>query len=273
MEIVESYLNQIKKYPLLTAEEETALSKEISAGNKDAENRLVQSNLRLVVSVAKKYAVSSAVSLMDLIQEGNIGLMNAASKFNSSFETRFSTYAYPWILQYILRFVYGRTAVISLPHRKEELLRNVENARQDFIQNYFREPTAEELSQAIGTSAEDIEEVCMFNYSFTSSDVPAGEDGLSSLGDLIPDEKYNPEKKYLDGEFKKSVADLVNFLPKKEKDVIYYRYNFGCAQHIPTLRELSAKMGVSAETIRQIEIRALKRLREKVRTAAILETA
>ena len=116
--MLESYLKEIQRYPLLSADEEVVLAKKIESGDGEAVNYLVQCNLRLVVSVAKKFCGSYKNSIMDLIQEGNLGLMSAASKFSYTFNTRFSTYAYPWILQYILRYIYGKTSAISLPHRK-----------------------------------------------------------------------------------------------------------------------------------------------------------
>lgn len=262
MEILESYLQQIQRYPLLDAEQEKALSKEIEKGNKNAQTQLINANLRLVVSVAKKFSGTSKVSIMDLIQEGNIALMTAAAKYHYGFNTRFSTYAYTWILQYMLRYMYNKTSMIALPHRKEELLRKVTAAQNDYKQSLNREPTITELSEYCGASEEEIGLVLAYAYSITSIDIEASEDGNTTIGDLIPDNKYNPEENYLREVEKSQVKEMVDSLPDKERQVIYYRYNFDCDQHVPTLRELSTALGVSAETVRQMEMRAVKKIRK-----------
>ncbi len=262
MEMLDSYLKQIQRFPLLDANQEAALSREIEKGNKAAENQLVNSNLRLVVSIAKKFGDSSKVSMMDLIQEGNMGLMTAAAKFHYGFNTRFSTYAYTWILQYMLRYLYNKTSLISLPHRKEELLRKVTLAQTEYKQTLNREPTLPELAEYTGVSEEDVAAILAYSYSVTSIDIETSDDGSSTIGDLIPDNKYNPEETFLREEKRSQVMEMVDSLPENEKKVIYCRYNFACDQHVPTLRELSTSMGVSAETVRQIEMRAVKKIRK-----------
>lgn len=262
MEMLESYLLQVKKYSLLSAEEEIALSKKIKDGDKKALDTLIKSNLRLVISIAKKFTASNKFSMMDLIQEGNMGLMAAASKYNYSFSTRFSTYAYTWILQYMLRFIYNKTSMISLPHRKEELLRKIITVQNDYSQNYGREPSITELSECIGISEEEISSVLAFTYSVTSIDYECSEDGSSTLGDFIYDNKYCPERELMNKEERKSVMKMINLLPKNERDVIYHRYNLNQEQHVPTLRELSKVLGVSAETVRQMEIRAVTKMKK-----------
>ena len=262
MEMLETYISQIQRYPLLTAEQEIALSKEIEKGSKAAEKKLINSNLRLVISVAKKFCNTPKVSVMDLIQEGNLGLMAAASKFHYGFNTRFSTYAYNWILQYMLRYLYNKTSMISLPHRKEELLRKITAAQTEFKQTLNREPTAAELSECCGVSIEEIESVLSYSFSVTSIDIEATDDGSATIGDLIADNSYNPEHNFLREQEKKQVKKMVDSLPDKERRVIYGRFNFENELHIPTLRELSATLGVSAETVRQMEIRAVQKMRE-----------
>ena len=187
MEMLENYLKQIQKYPLLDAEQEVELSKKIEKGSQSAQEKLVQSNLRLVVSVAKRVNGSSKVSIMDLIQEGNIGLMTAASKYHYSYNTRFSTYAYTWILQYMLRYLYNKTSMISLPHRKEELLRKVSACRNDYLQTFGREATVEEISECLSVPKKDVKAALSCSYSVSSIDITASEDGLSTIADLIPD--------------------------------------------------------------------------------------
>src|SRR5574344_1929499 len=140
-----TYVNEIKSYKLLTAEEEADLSKKIAEGSEYARKQLVNSNLRLVISIAKKFCDSN-IPIMDLIQEGNIGLITAASKFNYSYNTRFSTYAYSWIMQYMLRFIHTKTCAIHIPNRKKEILRCLNNARAALYQKNGYEASNEELA-------------------------------------------------------------------------------------------------------------------------------
>lgn len=262
MEIFESYVSQIQRYPLLDAKQEVELSKEIEKGSKEAKTKLINSNLRLVVSIAKKFMGTPKVSVMDLIQEGNMGLMMAAAKYHYGFNTRFSTYAYSWILQYMLRYIYNKTSMIALPHRKEELLRRITAARNDYKQNLNHEPSEQELAEYCGTTVEDIESVLAFAYTVTSMDMETSDEGGTTVGDLIPDTSYNPEESFIRKQDILEIKEMVDTLPDKERRVIYYRFNFDCDPHVPTLRELSASMGVSAETVRQMEMRAVKKIRQ-----------
>lgn len=262
MEMLESYVKQIQRFPLLDAKQEIELSKKIENGCKEAVTQLVNSNLRLVISIAKKFSNTPRVSIMDLIQEGNMGLMTAASKFHYGFNTRFSTYAYTWILQYMLRYLYNKTSMIALPHRKEELIRKITTVQNEYKQSFNREPTIEELAAYCGTTEEDICSVMAYAYTVTSIDIETSDDGNSTIGDLIPDNKYNPEENFMREQEKIQVKEMVDSLPANERKVIYYRYNFDCDQHVPTLRELSSTLGVSAETVRQMEMRAVKKIKK-----------
>lgn len=262
MDLYENYLKEIRGYSLLTQAQESELAEQIQRGNQVALDRLIKANLRLVVSVAKKFTMSYKFSVMDLIQEGNLGLMAAAQKFSSSFNTKFSTYAYTWIFQYMLRFVHNKTSIIELPHRKEEILRTAKNGKVSFMQKYGFEPSVEELAEYLGVSEFELRDVLSYSYSFTSIDVECSDDNGETIGDLLPDMTYNPESNFLIDEEKKSVESMLCSLPEKERIVINERFNFDCNQHVPTLRELSSSLGVSAETVRQMELRALKRLRK-----------
>lgn len=262
MEMLETYIKQIQRYPLLTAEQEIALSKQIQKGCKKAENQLINSNLRLVISVVKKFTNTPKVSVMDLIQEGNLGLMAAASKFHYGFKTRFSTYAYNWILQYMLRYLYNKTSLIALPHRKEELLRKITAAKTEYKQALNREATTAELAECCGTTVEEIDSVLSYSFSVTSIDIEATDDGSATIGDLIADNSYNPERTFILEQDKKEIHKMVNSLSDNERRVIYSRFNFENELHIPTLRELSALLGVSAETVRQMEKRAVQKIKK-----------
>ena len=264
MKLYELYVSQIQRYPLLDADAEKEIASQISAGSKTAVTRLVNSNLRLVVSVANKFRKSHTVSVMDLIQEGNIGLIAAAEKFSHAYNTRFSTYAYPWILQYMLRFVHNKTAMIAIPERKKEVLRRISNAQTEFSQLTGKEASKEELAKSLGINEEELKDALDCHYTCTSLDHECADEGSATIGDLIPDSTYNPEQLFFMKIAKNNIKQLVAGLSEKERFVIAGRFNFEGKVHSPTLREIGTKLGVSAETIRQTEIKALKKIRKAV---------
>lgn len=261
MELYKAYLRDVQRYPLVGAAEEEELSRRIQAGDKAAFRRLVNANLRLVVSISRKFGTPKSFSVMDLIQEGNIGLMTAAAKYRHSFNTKFSTYAYAWIFQYMLRFVHNKTGMIEIPHRKEELLRQISAAKAELSKELGREPSAAEVARFLDMPVEGVRAADSCSFSFTSLDVDCSDDGTETLGELLPDMTYNPEREYLEKEARVDVADLLKILPEKERIVIFGRYNFARRQRSATLREISESLGVSTETVRQMELRAVKRLR------------
>ncbi len=263
MEMLETYIKQIQRYPLLTAEQEIVLSKQIEKGCTKAKTELINSNLRLVISVVKKFVNTPKVSVMDLIQEGNLGLMAAASKFHYGFKTRFSTYAYNWILQYMLRYLYNKTSMIALPHRKEELLRKITTAKNEYKQSLNREPTTAELAECCGIAPEEVESVLSYSFNVSSIDIAVTDDGSATIADLIADNSYNPEHIFIREQDKKEIKEMVNTLSANERKVIYSRFNFENDLHIPTLRELSSLLGVSAETVRQMEKRAVQKIKNQ----------
>ncbi|AEE16705.1 sigma-70 family RNA polymerase sigma factor [Treponema brennaborense] len=262
--IYASYMAQIQRYPLLTPEQEKKLSADIHNGDTSAKLKLVQSNLRLVVSIANKY-VSDRIGVMDLIQEGNLGLLTAASKFHYSFNTRFSTYAYSWITQYILRFIQNKIPYITLPHRKEEMLRKIHMAKIDLMQQLQSEPTLREIASYMDVSESDISGALMHEYVYSSIDAEI--DGTSNLtcADMIADPSPSPEQLCLKNLEAEDIRSLVETLPDRERQVIYYRFNFDNSRKPWTLRQISEMLGISAETVRQMELRALQFLR----TAAV----
>jgi len=179
--LIKSYMEQVTRYPLLSAEEEIELSRKIQKGDEEAKMKLVNSNLRLVVSIATKYA-SGQNSLMDLIQEGNLGLITAAGKFNHSFNTRFGTYAHSWITQSILRYIHGHIPTISIPFRKEEKLRNVKKSEVVLKQKLGRNPTLKELAVYLDISEESVKEILLLDYSYSSLNAEIkGTEGLTEV--------------------------------------------------------------------------------------------
>lgn len=265
-EIDLSYMRQIQKFPLLSLQDEVDLSDKIKKGDKKALSALVNSNLRLVVSIALKFTRTTA-DVMDLIQEGNMGLMVAAKKYNPSFNTRFSTYAYAWITQYMLRFVKSRTQFISLPARKEELLRRVKDAQANLYELTGKEPSEEEVASYLGMDMEELKSVFAYSYSVASLDCEVSDDDPSTLASVIADSDSTPEERFMIEEEKEHLYSLIAGLPVNEQKVLKYRYNFANDLRLKTLREIGKLMGVTPEAVRQTEIRAVKHLKHAVLAA------
>ncbi len=265
--INKNYLAQIQRYPLLSAEEESELSRKISEGDKKSLRTLITSNLRLVVSIAHKFS-STRIPMMDLIQEGNLGLMVAAEKFSYSFKTRFSTYAYPWIVQYMLRYANTRVSFITLPHRKDDMIRRIQYARSYLFQQTGKEPSSAELAIYLGIPEDKVIDFMQYDYVVASLDTETSDEENSvTMADLLPDSTYSPEYMMMAEEDKDSIHKMMDSLPGNEKQVLWYRYNFDGEMHTKTLREISKIIGVSPEAVRQTEIRALKHLRSTVSAA------
>ena len=260
------YINQIQKYPLMTFEEEIEHSKLIQKGDNDAKMRLIQSNLRLVVSVAKKYK-NPYVSIMDLIQEGNIGLLTAVSKYHYSFNTRFSTYAYAWIAQAITRFIRNKTGAILIPHRKEELVRKIHSARMVLFQKLSREPSDEEVAEKLGVTVEEIKNANLYTFNYVSIDAETEDNSNQNYKEAIPDYSFAPESRFFADFEKEKIQKMVETLPEMERKVVEYRYNFQNDEKVKTLRQVGEELGVSAETVRQMEMRAIKQLRAVITSA------
>ena len=264
MKMYELYISQIQRYPLLSSEKEREIAQKISEGDRNAVKQLINSNLRLVVSIASKFKQTYKVSIMDLIQEGNLGLMAAAEKFSSEYKTRFSTYAYPWILQYMLRFLHNKTSMISIPQRKEEVLRRLSHVNGEQTPANSKSVSNEKLAESLGISCDELKEALDCLYTCTSLDSFCNEDNSTTVGELIPDFTYDPERNFFIEIAKSNIKELVSELSEKERYIIAGRYNFEGKVHAPTLRELGTSLGVSAETIRQTEIKALKKIRKSV---------
>ncbi|MDC7241666.1 MAG: RNA polymerase sigma factor RpoD/SigA [Spirochaetales bacterium] len=254
------YLDEISRYPLLTFEEEVMLAEKIAEGDEAARQRMINSNLRLVVKMARSYQISG-VSLMDLIQEGNLGLIKAAERYDFKKNVRFCTYAAWWIKQAITRFLTDRSRSIRLPYRKEESLRHIQDFMHNFNIEHNRAPSLKEISEGTKVKYNDVVSIMEFSSNpvslYAETNVENG-----TLIDIIEDDSYNP-----DGELFKKCAEedtrnSLERLKKKERDIIRYRYNFVDGEKY-TLKTIGEKMGISPETVRQIEIRALKKLKEE----------
>ncbi|WP_428770568.1 sigma-70 family RNA polymerase sigma factor [Treponema sp. HNW] len=224
--------------------------------------------MRLVVSVALKYSGPS-VSTMDLIQEGNMGLMTAASKFCESFNTRFSTYAYVWITQSILRFIRLKDTAIPLPAQKEESVRTVMAALDELRQHFHREPTAREIAVYLNMDEDKVKKLLQYNYAVVSLDERVSIEGGLTFSDLLVDQSECTETKALNRISRLECENLIRRLPRKESAVLLNKYRASIFGDKITLHQLSSKMGLAPETIRQIELRARAKMRKVLDEAQI----
>jgi len=254
-----AYFAQIKKSQLLTFEEELALSRRVLDGDDAARQTLIEANLRLVVRIAKKY-MTRDVSLLDLIQEGNLGLIKAASKYDFRKNVRFSTYASWWIKQAIVRALSNKRRTIRLPHRKEEKLRKINKAYNTLSQELKRTPNIEEIAEELGLKIREVETIVQLSNAVVSLDGPTQEDS-GTLQDVIEDTSYIPEKDLLRENLRERTLKFLETLLDKEKQILLYRFAFYGGKKY-TLKKIGDEMGISPETVRQIEIRALKKLKE-----------
>ncbi|MDR2047863.1 MAG: RNA polymerase sigma factor RpoD/SigA [Treponema sp.] len=257
------YFEQLKRFPLVSFDEEKELAKKIQNGDKDARRRLIEANLRLVVKIAKSY-YTPGVSFLDLIQEGNMGLMHAADKFDHAKEVHFSTYANWWIRQGIMRFLANKRRMIRLPLRKEELLHKIQKTSQGLSQKLSRVPASAEIAAETGIPVRDINSMLALANDIVSLDA-SEESSLSGLIDYQGDYTYNPERVFMKKDFRRAAADMLNHLKERERNVLVYRYRIGGGERY-TLKKIGDKMGISLETVRQIELRALRKMRENAET-------
>jgi len=256
---LQAYFDQIKDIPLLTLEEELELSRNIENGNEAARKRLIEANLRLVAKIARYY-LTPDVSLMDLIQEGNMGLMHAVDKFDLGKHVRFSTYAAWWIRQVITRFLSDKRRTIRLPHRKEETLRKVQQAYHVLSQTYMRQPRIDELAAEIGAPASEVAYIMSLAHDIISLEAEMNSHESSAVLDLHEDYTYNPERALMRKTSRDATMAVLDKLKDREKRILIYRYQLNGGQR-RTLKNISHKMGLSTETVRQIELRALQKLR------------
>ncbi len=253
-----AYLEEISRFKLLEFEEELEFSRKIEKGDKEALTALINANLRLVVKIAKAY-VSNEMGLMDLIQEGNLGLIKAAEKYDYRKEVRFSTYASWWIKQSITRSITNKKRAIRLPHRKEEALKRLQRISEEFSQEYFRQPSVEELAAYTGMSESDVSAVLDLGSATVSLDTEINLNN-GTLLDILEDNSYAPDRELLQKSMKADTRRFLDILREREKTILMYRFAFNGGKKY-TLKMIGEKMGISPETVRQIEMRALKKLR------------
>lgn len=254
------YLREIARIPLLSATREVTLAERAEGGDREARNQLIEANLRLVVSIAKKY-VGQGLSLEDLIGEGNIGLIRAVTKFDYRKGFRFSTYATWWIKQAITRSILEGTRAVRLPvYIMEEVMR-VKRMMRQLYQDLGREPTPEQIGAALSMSAERVSELLVWAEKVFSLDAPLSDEEENTLGDIIEDERTIGPVETTDRELlREEVRRVLNNLTLRERQVIELR--FGLADdHDHTLEEVGRRLKVTRERVRQIEERAIRKLR------------
>ena len=259
------YLSEIGFSPLLTAQEEVYFARLVIRGDASARNRMVESNLRLVVKIARRY-MNRGLSLLDLIEEGNLGLIHAVEKFDPERGFRFSTYATWWIRQTIERALMNQTRTIRLPiHIIKEINGYLRVARQ-LAQTLDHEPTAEDIAQAMGKSVTEVKRMLQLNERVASVDTPIGKDEDRSLLDAIPDDNnIDPSQLLQDADLNEKLDQWLDQLNDKQRIVVKRRFGLGGLEKA-TLEQVGNEIGVTRERVRQIQIDALRRLRKILET-------
>jgi RNA polymerase nonessential primary-like sigma factor len=261
LDATQIYLSEIGFSPLLTAEEEVLYARRALRGDEVARKRMIESNLRLVVKISRRYS-NRGLALLDLIEEGNLGLIRAVEKFDPERGFRFSTYATWWIRQTIERALMNQTRTIRLPiHVVKELNIYLRTARE-LAQKLDHEPTAEEIAFELDKPVDDVSKMLRLNERISSVDIAIGGEGDKSLVDIIPDSKtYDPEFSLEDDNIKSSLLDWLDELNPKQKEVLARR--FGLLGYEPsTLEDVGREINLTRERVRQIQVEGLRRLRE-----------
>ncbi|MDE5593516.1 MAG: RNA polymerase sigma factor RpoD [Clostridiales bacterium] len=262
---VKVFLKDIGRIPLLSADEETELAKRMSEGDEYAKNKLTEANLRLVVAIAKRY-VGRGMQLLDLIQEGNLGLMKAVEKFDYTKGFRFSTYATWWIRQAITRAIADQARTIRIPVHMVETINKLARTTRILVQKLGRDPTPEELAEEMDLPVDRVMEIQRISQDPVSLEMPVGEEEDSHLGDFLEDEKSKAPQDYAEaGMLREQLAAVLNTLTPREEMVIRLRYGLDDA-HPRTLEDVGKEFGVTRERIRQIEAKALRKLRNPTRS-------
>ena len=262
---VRMYLKEIGKIPLLTPEEEQKLAQQMAEGDEAAHQKMVEANLRLVVSIAKRY-VGRGLPLLDLIQEGNLGLIKAVGKFDYTKGYKFSTYATWWIRQAISRAIADHARTIRIPVHMVETINRVSRASHELVQELGRDPSPQEIAKRLHLPVEKVEEIMRVAQEPISLETPVGEEDDSHLGDFIQDEDaFEPADAASYALLREQLADVLKTLTPREEKVLSMRYGLTDGK-MHTLEEVGDEFNVTRERIRQIEAKALRKLRHPSRS-------
>ena len=265
---VRMYLKDIGKIPLLTPERETYLAEQIALGSKEAKDELIEANLRLVVSIAKRH-VGKGMYFLDLIQEGNLGLIKAVEKFDYSKGYKFSTYATWWIRQAITRAIADQARTIRIPVHMVETIHKVSRTARQLLQELGREPTTDEIAQKLSITPEKVREIMKIAQDPVSLETPIGEEEDSHLGDFVEDtDSPAPSDSASYALLREQIANVLNTLTPREKQVIKMRYGLEDGRQ-RTLEEVGREFNITRERIRQIEAKALRKLRHPSRSKTL----
>lgn len=265
---IKMYLKEVGEYPLLDKDEEVFLAKKAAAGNETARDRLIKHNLRLVVYIAKRY-MGRGMALMDMIQEGNLGLIKAVEKFDVTKGYRFSTYATFWIKQSISRAIMEQGRNIRIPTHIIERISNIRKAEKEYQQKFNRDPNEKELAAILKLDVKKIKEAYEWMKDTTSLDVTIGDDEDVTIGSFVEDEFVAESFEQIDNENQYNVLhEVLNTLSNREKDVILRRFGIGF-ERAETLEEIGKSLHLSRERIRQIEADAMRKLRNPRRAALL----
>src|SRR5213082_1899739 len=262
------FLNEAGRYKLLTADEEVALSKRIERGDKAAKDLMVNSNLRLVVSIAKKYQ-GHGISLLDLIQEGILGLIRAVEKFDWRRGFKFSTYATWWIRQAVQRGVANKSRTIRIPVHIVEREQKIARAERELTLKLERPPTDEEVARTAKLSLKHVREVRSAARAVASLDKPLGDESDTAFGDIVATDKGNVEEEVVVGLSERLLRAAVSKLPEREQQVIKLRYGLDGDEDPKSLEMIGRELGLTRERVRQIERQALERLAREREIAAL----
>jgi RNA polymerase nonessential primary-like sigma factor len=261
LDATQLYLNEIGFSPLLSAEEEVHYARLARKGDEKGRRRMIESNLRLVVKISRRY-INRGLALLDLIEEGNLGLIRAVEKFDPERGFRFSTYATWWIRQTIEHAIMNQTRTIRLPIHVVKELNVYLRAARELTQKLDHEPTAEEIAELLEKPVEDVKRMLKLNERVTSADTPLGGSAEKSLLDIIADERsVDPGEELQNNDIHSSLDEWIDELPEKQREVLSRRFGLR-GYEASTLENVGAEIGLTRERVRQIQVEALKRLRE-----------
>lgn len=261
---LKEYLRSIGRFKKYTLEEELELGKRISEGDQEAKKLLINANLKLVVSVAKRFNGISDLDMLDLIQEGNLGLLRAVEGYDYKKGLKFSTYATWWIRQSIFRAISDKGSLIRVPVHMVERIYAVKKATEKYTNEHHDQPTVAELAKLTKLTKEEVKQALNFTYTKVSLDAPASKESEdpddTALGDFMENPAPTPESMYMDTELRELAIKALDTLPQRDKEIMYARFGFETGTPM-TLEAIAVRYGVTRERIRQIESKSIRRLR------------